>query len=302
MSAIKNVVIAGATGALGSVLAKQVIDSGLFNVTIFKRVGSTSTTAAFPDSVKVVEVDYTSVEGLQAALAGQDAVVSTLATLAVDTQKPLIDAAAAAGVKRFLPSEFGCVIENPNAAAIPIFAGKVAVEEYLKEKAKTTELSYTFVYTSAFLDWGIQNNFTIDLTNPTPRIINDGNLPFSSTSLSTIGDAVVGVLTHPEETKNRSVKVQDVQITQNKLLALAAKAYPEKKWEPVSANLDDLYTAALGNLSKGVVDHEVIFSCLYRGLLTPEYGCNFVENDNELLGIKPKGEDFIIETIKAHLK
>jgi uncharacterized protein YbjT (DUF2867 family) len=301
MSAIKNVVIAGATGALGSLLAKQVIDSGLFNVTVFKRSGSTST-ATFPDSVKVVEVDYTSVESLQAALAGQDAVVSTLATLAVDTQKPLIDAAVAAGVKRFLPSEYGCDLENTNTRAIPIFAGKVAVEEYLQEKAKTTELTYTFLYTSAFLDWGLQNNFIIDLTSATPRIINDGNLVFSSTSLSTIGDAVVGVLTHPEETKNRAVRVQDLQITQNKLLDIARKVYPEKKWEPVSANLEELYAGALSNLSKGIVDHPTIVSFLYRGLLDPAYGGAFQNVDNELLGLKTKGEDFIVETIKAHLK
>lgn len=301
MSAIKNVVIAGATGALGSVLAKQVIDSGLFNVTVFKRAGSSSALSV-PESVKVVEVDYTSTESLTAALAGQDAVVSTLATLAVETQLPLIDAAIAAGVKRFLPSEFGCDIENPNARAIPIFGGKVKIEDYLKEKSATTGLSYTFVYTSAFLDWGIKNNFTINLASPTPQIINDGNLSFSTTALSTIGDAVVGVLSHPEETKNRSVRVHDLVITQNKLLDLARQAYPEKKWEPVSANLEELYSAALTSLGKGVVDHQTVVAFLYRGLLDPAYGGAFQKTDNELLGLKNKGEDFIIETIKAHVQ
>ncbi|UPK92044.1 hypothetical protein LCI18_002979 [Fusarium solani-melongenae] len=299
MSSIKNVALAGATGSLGSLVAKHIISSGLFNVTILQRVGST---AVCPDSVKIVEVDYTSQESLQVALTGQDAVVSTLPDRALENQIPLIDAAVATGVKRFIPSLYGCDLTNPNARKIPIFVPKAQIEDYLKTKASTSGLTYTFVYTSGFLDWGIQKKFLIDLSTPTPRVVDGGDLTFSSSSLSTIADAIIGVLSHPKETENRALRVHDLVVTQNKLLALAREAYPEKKWDPVSVSLDELTAAAEANAAKGVFDNKTVVAFLYRGLLDPAYGTTFKTTDNKLLGVQSKGEDFIIETIKAFLK
>ncbi|KAM5510124.1 oxidoreductase [Fusarium oxysporum f. sp. phaseoli] len=299
MSSIKNVALAGATGSLGSVVAKHIISSGLFNVTVLQRVGST---AAYPNSVKVVEVDYTSQESLQAALTGQDAVVSTFPDRVLENQKPLIDAAVATGVKRFIPSMYGCDLANPNARKIPVFVPKAQIEDYLRTKVDTSGLSYTFIYTSGFLDWGIQNKFLIDLSTSTPSVVDGGDLTFSSSSLSTIADAIVGVLSHPNETANRAVRVHDLIITQNKLLTLARKAYPEKKWDAVSVSLDELTAAAEVDLAKGVFTNETLVAFLYRGLLDPAYGSTFKTTDNKLLGVQPKGEDFIIGTIKAFLE
>jgi uncharacterized protein YbjT (DUF2867 family) len=59
----------------------------------------------FPEGVKVVKVDYTNLQSLTKALEGQDALISALATLAVPSQRMLIDAAVKAGVKRIIPSE-----------------------------------------------------------------------------------------------------------------------------------------------------------------------------------------------------
>jgi nucleoside-diphosphate-sugar epimerase len=298
MSTIKNIAIAGATGSLGSVVANKVIASGHFNVTLLKRAGSTGTV---PEGVKIVEVDYESQSSLQAALEGQDAVVSVLATLAADAQITLIDAAIAAGVKRFLPSEFGCKLDNPNTRKIPIFAAKVKVEDYLKAKSKETSLTYTFIYTSALLDWGITHNFIVDLTTSTPQVLDGGELEFSATSLDTVGQGVVGVLLHPDETKNRAVHIHDQIITQNKVLALARKAFPEKEWVPKSASLKEEYNKAEADLFKGKVDFPIFATLIFRGLMDPEYGGLFKENDNELLGLKVKGDEFIIDTIRAHL-
>ncbi|KAL0933581.1 oxidoreductase [Colletotrichum truncatum] len=297
MSSIKNVALAGATGSLGSLVVKHVIASGLFNVTILKRAGSTTT---YPDSadVKFVEVDYDSQESLQAALTGQDAVISTLPDRAIESQIPLIDAAVTTGVKRFLPSMFGCDLTNPNARKIPVFVPKAKIEDYLKSKAKESGLTYTFIYTGAFLDWGIQKKFLVDLSSSTPRVIDGGDLTFSTTSLSTIADAIVGVLSHPAETENRALRVHDLVTTQNKILALAREAHPTKKWDPVSVSLDQLTAAAEANIAQGIFDHETVVAFLYRGLLDPAYETTFKTTDNKLLGIKSKGEDFIVKTVK----
>jgi uncharacterized protein YbjT (DUF2867 family) len=81
---------------------KELLKSGLFEVTVLTRESSNH---KFPPEVKIAKVDYTSPESLAAALEGQDALVSAVATLAVLSQRLLIDAAVKAGVKRIIPSE-----------------------------------------------------------------------------------------------------------------------------------------------------------------------------------------------------
>ena len=104
MSTIKTVAIAGASGHLGPAVLNTLLAAGIFEVTVFTRVSSNAT---FPSGAKVIPVDYASMESLTDALRGQDAVVSTLASVSLSAQFLMIDAAIAAGVKRFIPSEFG---------------------------------------------------------------------------------------------------------------------------------------------------------------------------------------------------
>ena len=128
-----KVALAGATGNLGSVILKELLDAG-FEVTVLSRKDSKSVDSipAHPNQ-KIVKVDYKSVDELKDALNGVEVVVSTLATLAIDTQKPLIDASVAAGVKRFLPSEFGSDLDNPSNKVLPVFQGKIQTQHHLAQ-------------------------------------------------------------------------------------------------------------------------------------------------------------------------
>ena len=61
-------------------------------------------------------------------------------------QTRIIDAAIAAGVKRFIPSEFGSDSKNEKSKVLPIFGPKVAVRKYLDEKiAANPDFTYTIV-------------------------------------------------------------------------------------------------------------------------------------------------------------
>lgn len=122
---------------------------------VVKRAGSTSTFAA---GTKVVEADFVDLESLKAAFQGQDVVVSAVGEAGVPGQKILVDAAIAAGVKRFLPSNFGSNMANPDSRKLPVFTSKVVVEDYIIEKAKTTPLTYFFVYVSGFTYFTLQKS------------------------------------------------------------------------------------------------------------------------------------------------
>jgi uncharacterized protein YbjT (DUF2867 family) len=251
MPAFKNIAVAGAAGDLGSAVFKRLVDSNKFNLTVLTRADSKST---FPKGVEVVKVDYDSLDSLTAALQGQEAVVSTIGSLATLSQSLLIDAAVAAGVKRFLPSDFGSNLVIPSVRKLPVFRTKVIIEDKLIALANEGKISYTFVYNSIFLDWGLSHGFFFDFDKSEFTIWDDGNTEFSTTTLASVGDGVVGVLTHPEETKDRIVYIQDTVLTQNKFLELAKQVNPNKEWTVKHVKIDDVTAHSDANIAKGIID------------------------------------------------
>jgi uncharacterized protein YbjT (DUF2867 family) len=104
------VILAGATGDLGGRIAKSLRQRGT-KVKALVRKGSDSEkiTLLRELGVSVAEVDFSSVAELTKACAGSSIVVSALSGLReviVDTQTRLLEAAVAAGVPRFIPSDY----------------------------------------------------------------------------------------------------------------------------------------------------------------------------------------------------
>lgn len=97
MAAYNKVAVAGATGNLGPSVVQELVKAG-FEVTTISKSGKTD---GLPSAVKTIKVDYSSQESLTSAFKGQDAVISLLPDHGA--QDGLIDAAIAAGVKRFIP-------------------------------------------------------------------------------------------------------------------------------------------------------------------------------------------------------
>lgn len=151
------------------------------------------------------------------------------------------------------------------------------------------------------MDWGLEHSFLLNWKEGKPEIFDSGDQLFSATTLESVGQAVVGILSHPEETKNRQVKVQDVQVSQNKLLALAKKVDPKRKWEPIAVNTKDLEKSNLESLSKGDYSLRVLFDQLKLSVAGGEaYGQPY-EDENELLEVVGKKTDADIEAIWKRL-
>ena len=149
---IKNVIIIGAGGNLGPSILKALDSDKHFNVSVLARHSSKST---FPSHIHVHKIaeDYPEAELLE-AFKGQDAVVSAITTSSTAQQHAIIDAAVKAGVKRFLPSEFGSNTKNPKGrSVIPmLFDGKTSAVDYLKSKEKDG-LTWSAIVTGPFFDW-----------------------------------------------------------------------------------------------------------------------------------------------------
>lgn len=263
-----------------------------------------SSQAQFPASVsvKVVRVDYNSVLDLTAALTGQDAVISVLTTSAMETQIPLIEAAVKARVRRFLPSEFCANIGNPKAASLPVYHSKLAIHKVIQQQARDHPyFTYTTIRNGPFLDWSMAYGFFFSLDGGSTPFYDGGDRPFSTTTLATIGRAVVEVLRHSDETRNRAVFVQDLVTTQRKMLALAQKVAPDRKWTPSEVSTADMETMAGAKYANGMIDLAASMGFFCRSVFGEGYGGEFQEADNELLGIPLKTDADLEELIRGVL-
>ncbi|KFY64888.1 hypothetical protein V496_02963 [Pseudogymnoascus sp. VKM F-4515 (FW-2607)] len=299
MNSIRNVAIAGASGNLGAPILQALIESNIFNVTVLTRHSSD---AQFPPSVRVIRVDYTSISDLTNALAGQDAVVSALTSAAVETQAPLIEAAIAAGVHRFIPAEFSANIDNPKNSKMPVYQPNIKVHQLLKRVSGEQPLfTYTLIRNGPFLDWCLAKGFFVDFKAETTPFYDGGDRPFSTTTLATIALAVVGVLQHPDETRNRAVFVHDRVTTQREILGIAEKLKPERKWATVDVSTADMEAASQEKFAEGKVDLGALMGFLIRAVFAEGYGGEFEEVDNELLGIPLKTDAELEELVGAAL-
>ncbi|TFB02639.1 Pinoresinol reductase 1 [Trichoderma ghanense] len=296
-----RVALAGAAGDLGIPIVKALLAAG-YHVTALTRQGSNNTSKLPKSSnLSIAQVDYSSVQSLENALKGHMAVISTLTSTSVGDQNPLIDGSIAAGVARFIPSEFGSDVLNEKRNQLPVFEGKVRTHEYLKAAAaKYPGFTYTVICTGAFLDWGL-HGFVVNVPERTAIIYNGGDVPFSATNLDTIGRAVVGVIEHLPETANRPVYIHDAVVTQHQLIRYAQEK-DGREWKVTHKSTEEMRLSSLEQLAKGNTDWSILQPLVFSSFLGEGYGIDFSEHlDNELLGIKGLTEVEVGELVQSLL-
>ncbi|APA07638.1 hypothetical protein sscle_03g024080 [Sclerotinia sclerotiorum 1980 UF-70] len=111
-------------------------------------------------------------------------------------------------------------------------------------------MSYTIVVNGPFFDWGIMVGFIMNAKGKRITLYDGGDRTSSTTTLPDIGRAVVGVLKHPEETKNRAVYVQSYATTLKNLAAVGKKVLGSDGWTENVASVDDIVAGAWEELNK----------------------------------------------------
>jgi len=105
----KNIAFVGGSGNLGSRTLDAILKHGKHNVTAITRASSTS---SFPASVTVKKGDYKDEAWLQSVLEGQDVLIVMMGFSGLSDEHNFYRAAAKAGVKYVLPSEYGMASAN----------------------------------------------------------------------------------------------------------------------------------------------------------------------------------------------
>ncbi|KAJ7583069.1 hypothetical protein C8J56DRAFT_240424 [Mycena floridula] len=149
---IKNVLLVGVSGSLGSAILNAFIASEKFNLTVLSREDSTAT---FPSQFQVIKVDYGSQAALVNAMKGQDAAVLSLNIPNGDelekVHDTLVDAAIQAGVSHIIPANFTADISKPPGSLEPVFASKVRSEARLQNSSVHCTASMTSLYITVSL-------------------------------------------------------------------------------------------------------------------------------------------------------
>lgn len=98
---------------------------------------------------KITTVDYGSAESLTNAITGADVVICTLnsAPAALQAQHLLAEQAKAAGVKLFVPSEFGDATDREN------LEGVFAIKQSVHRKLRELDLPYALFFTGPHSDF-----------------------------------------------------------------------------------------------------------------------------------------------------
>ncbi|MCJ1443921.1 MAG: hypothetical protein MMC23_004421 [Stictis urceolatum] len=291
----RHVALIGANGKIGPSVHQALLSAG-FKVTVLSRKSSKTSHA---DSVSVRYFsDEATVDELVEVLKGTDALVATVAGSNIDLQKRLADAAVRAGLRTFIPADFGsCDSTSPKALElVPLYGQKNEVGKHLQKLASTSQLSWTSLVCGHFFDWGLEEGLLqVDVKNRKATIFDGGDIRWSATTIDTIGLATARILQKEEETKNKMLYIQSFCVTQNEILASVEKATGQK-FEVKHVSSNDFITRTKKEMedSKNAEAVENMVSVL--GIIDANWELkdNFA---NSLLGLKDDDLDAVVKAV-----
>ncbi|KAL8397278.1 hypothetical protein RB594_004119 [Gaeumannomyces avenae] len=220
----RKIAIVGASGNVGDPTVAALLAEGIHTVTVITRPDSSAT---FPAGVARVERgSYSDAEFLAGALAGQDALVLLLGFTSMEQQEPLIRAAARAGVKVVLPTEFGSDTEpTPLLEQIPLLQAKKRPRDLIEFLGMT----WIAVVTNPWLEYNLVNgSWGFDIKKRTARLIDGGDAKFITTTIGTVGRATAGLLSLPDAElarfRNAPFYARSFRTTQREFLASLQRA------------------------------------------------------------------------------
>ncbi|OPB44577.1 hypothetical protein A0O28_0028960 [Trichoderma guizhouense] len=231
---LKKVCLIGANGTLGSVILQALIDANSFDVSVLQRSNSSSSTTFGPSVTRLVAGPDLAVDELTQVLKGQDAVIAAFPLGQGDQHLRLVEAAFKAGVKRFIPADFGsCDAGDAEPQKyLPLYRKKTAVREKCEALAAqddSTTFSWTTLVCGHFFDHGLRDGLLhFNFDTRAAQILDGGAIRASTSTLRRIAEATVRILERPVETRNRALYVQSFNPTQLEIVAALEKAMGEK--------------------------------------------------------------------------
>jgi len=165
MATLRSVLVLGPTGSVG----KQVLKVLIRRKAEFTRIGAFSNSERPPSPAASKQLEELAAQGVEivtgtfddaSAFKGFDVVLGLLGNHGIKYQPRIIDAAIAAGVVHYYPSEFGADLTVPGNWEMRYYRDKVLTREHLAKRGKDTPgFHYTLFINGRFSEWSILPHF-----------------------------------------------------------------------------------------------------------------------------------------------
>jgi uncharacterized protein YbjT (DUF2867 family) len=182
----KVVALVGGTGRLGALIGSALLDKPDVELRLLVRPGSRDKAAALEQrGARVVEGAIGDASVLASLFQGAATVVSALQggpDVIVDGQRQLLRAARAAGVRRFIPSDYSLDLFKVKPGRIP--TSEMRRQFALLADAERGDVEVVHVLSGGFLDRGVLFGFIrlIDPAEQTAYLWGDGQEPMQWTT------------------------------------------------------------------------------------------------------------------------
>lgn len=257
------------------------------------------------DTIKHRMSDFSS-ESLQAALKSQDLVISTTSGSDSELQIRIVDAAVAAGVKRFIPHEFGQDTLNKNIQArISKYGGRAEVLSHLRQiRESDPSFEWVAVATGYTLDRGlISGDLGLDMEWHSATIHGIGTESFAVSGLERVGLVILKVIQHWDQIKNSYIYAAGAITSANEILR-SAERITGCEWTVGNYDVEDCVREGEARIKRGFPDAGM--TLLERSVLYDE-GLNACspfqqQSSNDVLQLPSESIDKIVETAFHDLK
>ncbi|KAH0071389.1 NAD(P)-binding protein, partial [Aureobasidium melanogenum] len=235
---LKNIALFGANGQIGNSILKALTNSKSqkFNILAITAPDSPQPSEASNNNVTIKEMDllHTSRKEMAQELQGIDAVVSALNGPVLDAQIDIQDGAADAGVKRFIPSEYGMhhIYRKPNdpqGYIHPLWDAKNRLNEraILHPAIKDGRMSYTMIGCGDFYNQDREKVWCPwtqkDVDEYTLHVIGDPNAKADYTHIADFGHYVAACLSSPSVSENAHLNFPSDHISHSEIADLLQK-------------------------------------------------------------------------------
>ncbi|UNI23079.1 hypothetical protein JDV02_008919 [Purpureocillium takamizusanense] len=301
-SPVRKVCLVGASGTVGSAILSELLAARCFIVSVLRRSTSSSVPRQTEAIASILSVSPAfDTDELSQALVGQDAVVAAFPVSDVGQHLRLAEAAARAGVLRFIPADFGsCDASNSFAQeCAQLYRDKMRIRGYCGElAARSATFSWTSLVCGHLFDKDLYEGYLrFHLDTCSAEIFDGGHDRASSSTLRRIGQAVVSVLRdHLEETCNRTLFIQSFNPTQAEILAALEQA-TSKTWRTKHIDSDVFLERQRRRFEEGNEDalEEIVFVLGTRD-------ADWSHKDsfaNRLLGLENENLDNVVSQVVA---
>lgn len=220
------IAVLGATGQVGTPLTKHLLTLG-HDVKVFSRRSGDLKMTEFDDkgATVVMEPDMLNLDKMVKHLQGVETLICAVPgskEVICEFEPIWLEAAVKAGVKRFVPTEFGAHSRGVELGSGVIFDYKKA----LHEKILASGIGWTFFYNGGIFDYFLPNlRFFQEITT-----FGDLDIPIYTHAINDIGKVAAMALTD-DRTLNKCVQMDYNCLTQTEAVTLIKQNFPDYPFE-----------------------------------------------------------------------